>query len=73
MELSVLSYIMCTVGTSTLWGLKPMDVGCAIELIPTSTLAHILREAGDITAEPYRCTPLDFVGRDLSPWYLHWT
>jgi len=73
MELSVLSYIMCTVGTSLLWVFKPMDVGSAIVLVPNTPLRDILTKAGDIAKEPYRCTPLDFVGRDLSSWFLHWT
>lgn len=50
-----------------------MDVGYSIVLVPNTTLADILIKAGDIAKEPYRCTPLDFAGRDLSPWYLHWT
>lgn len=50
-----------------------MDVGSAIVLVPNTTLANILISAGDIAKEPYRCTPLDFAGRDLSRWYLHWT
>jgi hypothetical protein len=73
MELTILSFILCTVGTSYLWANKPMDVGSAIVLVPNTTLANILINAGDKAREPYKCTPLDFVGLDRSSWYLYWT
>lgn len=73
MELSVLAIIFCTLGTYFFWAAKPMDVGSAIILEPNTSLRDILLCAGDIAREPYRCTPLDFVGQNHSSWYLYWT
>lgn len=73
MELSLLAFILCTLGTYILWSRKPMDIGSPIVLIPNVTLAEILVRGGDEARKPYRCTPLDFVGREHSSWYLYWT
>jgi hypothetical protein len=72
MELTTLGFIVCTLGTYFLWARKPMDIGSAIVLEPNTTLREILIKAGDKAKEPYRCSPLDFVGRELSPWALYW-
>jgi hypothetical protein len=73
MELSALAIIFCPLGTYFFWAAKPMDVGSPVVLEPNAALRDILLRAGDIAREPYRCTPLDFVGRNHSSWYLYWT
>jgi hypothetical protein len=73
LELSALAFIFCTLGTYFFWAHKPMDVGSSIILEPNITIAEILVKAGDTAREQYRRTPLDFVGREHSSWYLYWT
>lgn len=73
LELTTLSFIVCTWGTYYFWAHKPMDVGSAIVLEPNATIADILLEAGDKGEDTYRSTPLDFVGRDIWSWHLYWT
>ena len=73
MELSTLAFIICTLGTYVLWANKPMDVENPIVLTPNTTLRDILIRAGDGAQAPYRATPLDFVCRERSSWYLYWT
>jgi len=73
MELSALAYIFCTLGTYFLWIRKPMDVTSTIVLQPNTSLANILIQAGYLARQPYRSTPLDFVDREHSSWYLYWT
>jgi len=73
MELSVLAFMFCTFGTYGCWMHKPMDVGTPIPVVPNTRLTEILVRAGESAQEPYRCTPLDFVGRDCSSWHLYWT
>lgn len=72
MELSALIFIFCTLGIHFCWSAKPMNVGSAIILEPNTTLREILLQAGDCAREHYRSTPLDFVGRNHSSWYLYW-
>ena len=72
LELTTLSFIICTLGTYVFWAHKPMDVGTAIVLEPNTTIADILIRAGDKAKEPYKSTPLDFVCSDLWSWRLYW-
>lgn len=72
-ELTTLGFIVCTLGTYFFWARKPMDVINAIALVPNVSLQKILEKAGDEAKEAYYCTPLDFIGRELSPWALYWT
>jgi hypothetical protein len=73
MELSALAFVFCTLGTYFFWFAKPMDVGSATVLVPNTSLREILLQAGDRAREPYKTTPLDFVGRTHSSWLLYWT
>jgi hypothetical protein len=73
LELTTLGFIFCTLATYFFWAHKPMDIQTAIVLEPNTTIADILVEAGDRAREPYRLTPLDFVGRSQSPWSLYWS
>ena len=72
-ELTTLGFILCTLGTYFLWARKPMDVGSAIILVPNVSVREIQEKAGDQAKEPFYDTPLDFIGRELSPWALYWT
>jgi len=73
MELSVVAFLFCGLGTYACWARKPMDVITPIKLTPNATLTEILVRAGDCAREPYRCTPMDFVGRECSSWHMYWT
>lgn len=73
LELTTIGFIVSSIGTYILWAHKPKDVGNAIILVPNTTLSNILIKAGDSGQEPYKFTPLDFVGRDKSSWILYWT
>lgn len=73
LELTTLGFVVTSIGTYILWAKKPQDVGSAIILIPNTTISDILINAGECAQEPYKFTPLDFVGRDKSSWILYWT
>ena len=73
MELSILAFIFCTLATYFLWSAKPKDVKTPIILIPNVGLSKILTDAGESAQNPYRYTPLDFIGREHCSWYLYWT
>ena len=63
LELSAGAIVICTFGTFFCWMQKPSDVHTSIVLSMEVSTAEILCEAGDIAAEPYRHTPLDFVAK----------
>lgn len=63
LELSAAAIVFCTFGTFVCWLRKPSDVEEGIELPIQATTAQILLDAGEIAAEPYLHTPLDFVAR----------
>jgi len=73
MELSTLAFIICTLGTYVLWASKPMDVENPIILTPNTRIRDMLTRASDRARDPYKATPLDFVPRERSSWYLYWT
>ena len=73
LELTTLGFIVCTIGTYYFWFHKPTDIGEAIVLKPDATIQEILIEAGGCAEEPYRRTPLDFVGREKNSWVLYWS
>jgi len=64
LELTTLSFICCSLGTWFFWSPKPKDVGIAITLEPNARISDILVRAGDIARNPYKSTPLDFVGAE---------
>lgn len=72
LELTTISFIICTLGTCVFWAHKPMDVGTTIVLRPHTTIADILIKAGDKAKDPYKSTPLDFVFDDKWSWRLYW-
>lgn len=73
LELTTLQFILCSFVPYFFWLHKPMDVQRAITIIPNTTVAQILVNAGNAARNPYSSTPLDFVGRDLWSWNLYWT
>jgi hypothetical protein len=50
-----------------------MDTENPIVIEPNTTIADIVVRAGPLAQEPYSSTPLDFVCRERSSWYLYWT
>lgn len=64
MEMTTLAFIFFAFGTSVCWWYKPRDVEVPIILNTDYTIEQILLDAGDAAAEPYRLTPLDFIGRE---------
>ena len=73
LELAVVGFILNSLCTFFFWWHKPNDVTRAIILRPNAEIDLILRQAGEVAREPYRETPLDFVGYDWWSWTLYWT
>lgn len=63
LELSTGAIVICTFGTFICWMQKPSDVRTGIVLDMKTSTAEIICEAGDVAAQPYRHTPLDFVAK----------
>lgn len=63
LELSAAAIVFCTFGTFICWLRKPSDVKNGIVVTTNVTIDDILKEAGDLAAEPYKHTPLDFVAK----------
>ncbi|MCJ1235496.1 hypothetical protein MMC14_003465 [Varicellaria rhodocarpa] len=72
LELTTMGFIICTLGTFFFWFHKPLDIGHAIALKPNATIKDILLEGGENARQPYRNTPLDFVGQDEYSWNLYY-
>lgn len=73
MELTATAFIFCSSATSFCWWTKGADVAVSVKLDTASTMAQIVKDAGDAAAGPYRCTPLDFISREEWHWSLYWT
>lgn len=73
LELATMGFIVETLGTYFFWYYKPMDIGRAFIIKPTTTIDKILIEAGDQARNPYKKTPLDFAAREDWSWTLYWT
>lgn len=63
LELSAAAIVFCSFGTFLCWLQKPSDVQRGITLSIKATTAEILLDAGEVAAEPYKHTPLDFVAK----------
>ena len=73
LELSTIGFIVCSLGTSFFWRHKSVDFGHAIVIRPEkATLQEILVNAGKQAQQPYRRTPLDFVGMEQWSWDIYW-
>ena len=73
LELAVVGFMLNSLCTFFFWWHKPNDITRAIILRPNTEIDLILRQAGDVAREPYRDTPLDFVGYDWWSWTFYWT
>ncbi|KAI4140097.1 MAG: hypothetical protein L6R39_005953, partial [Caloplaca ligustica] len=69
LEITTLSFVLCTLVMFTQWANKPLDVESPTILTSNNSIEEILLAAGDDANEPYKWTPLDFVD-DPSPSWL---
>ncbi|KAL8834439.1 MAG: hypothetical protein Q9170_003735 [Blastenia crenularia] len=69
LEITTLSFVLCTLVMFTQWANKPLDVESPTILTPNKSIAQILVDAGSAASQPYRQTPLDFID-DQSPSWL---
>ncbi|KAI1759528.1 hypothetical protein GGR53DRAFT_523784 [Hypoxylon sp. FL1150] len=61
LELTTLTFILCTLNMYFFWAFKPRDVQSPIMVLTDNTLDAILLNAGDKARQPYSRTPLDFI------------
>lgn len=61
LELSTIALITCTGATALLWLQKPLGVETPTNIHLKTSIAHILRLAGDKAKAPYNDTPLEFI------------
>jgi len=71
LELSIIAYVWCSIGTSFFWRHKPQGINVPVILVPKQTMAEILVNAGPAAAATYISTPVDFVGREKHHWELY--
>ena len=68
LEITTLSFVLCTLVMFAQWANKPLDVERPTVLTTTKSIAEILLEAGDAANEPYKLTPLDFIDNQSPSW-----
>ncbi|KAL8662253.1 MAG: hypothetical protein Q9202_004858 [Teloschistes flavicans] len=68
LEITTLSFVLCTLVMFAQWANKPLDVQSPTILISRKTTAEILLEAGSAASEPYKQTPLDFIDNQSPSW-----
>ena len=68
LEITTLSFVLCTLVMFTQWANKPLDVESPTILTPKKTIARILLEAGDAASERWWQTPLDFIDNQSPSW-----
>lgn len=69
LEITTLSFVLCTLVMFSQWANKPLDVESPTILTSHKSIAQILIEAGSAANKPFKWTPLDFVD-DPSPSWL---
>ena len=69
LELTTLSFVVCTLSMYFQWANKPLDVESPTIIHIGASTEEILVEAGPAASEPYSWTPLDFID-DQSPSWL---
>ncbi|KAI4191756.1 MAG: hypothetical protein LQ348_003435 [Seirophora lacunosa] len=69
LEITTLSFVLCTLVMFTQWANKPLDVESPTIVASSKSIAEILIEAGSAASQPYQQTPLDFID-NLSPSWL---
>ena len=65
LELSTVALISCTAATAFFWIQKRLGVETPTDVYLETSIAQVLRLAGDEAKAPYRDTPLDFVESQL--------
>ncbi|KAI4240629.1 MAG: hypothetical protein L6R40_004996 [Gallowayella cf. fulva] len=68
LEITTLSFVLCTLVMFTQWANKPLDVESPTVLTSAKSIAEILIEAGSAANEPYKQTPLDFIDNQSPSW-----
>ena len=73
LEVTVVGFAFCTLGTFICWWEKPSDVELPHVLELNTTMESILTQAGSCAAQRYRDTPLDFVSQHEWAGSLLWS
>ncbi|KAL8636860.1 MAG: hypothetical protein Q9228_005800 [Teloschistes exilis] len=68
LEITTLSFVLCTLVMFYQWANKPLDVQSPTILTSHKTIAEILLEAGTAARDPYKQTPLDFIDNQSPSW-----
>lgn len=68
LEITTLSFVLCTLVMFFQWANKPLDVESPTILESNKSIAQILLDAGDAANQPYRQTPLDFIDNQSPSW-----
>ena len=76
LEFTTLAFVLAMLAPCVCWRDKPANVGRPIILNCNSSIAGVLKAAGDDAKQPYKFTPLDVVSRfewsGILPWsYNH--
>ena len=68
LELTTLSFVICTLAMYYQWANKPLDVESPTIINIEATTAEILIKAGPAASAPYSWTPLDFIDNQSPSW-----
>ncbi|KAI4121746.1 MAG: hypothetical protein LQ338_006191 [Usnochroma carphineum] len=68
LEITTLSFVLCTLAMFFQWANKPLDVESPTRLTSNKTIEEILKEAGSDASQPYQLTPLDFIDNQSPSW-----
>ncbi|KAL8818127.1 MAG: hypothetical protein Q9223_003168 [Gallowayella weberi] len=68
LEITTLSFVLCTLAMFSQWANKPLDVESPTILTSSKSIAEILIEAGSVASQPYKETPLDFIDNQSPSW-----
>ena len=71
-ELTVVSFILCSLGTAVFWWHKPADVMTGEEIVTDLSLNDVLRQEGQ-DLNGWKRTPLDFINRKEWWWSKGWS
>ena len=71
-ELTTVSFILCSLGTTFCWWNKPADAIVA-EIIPSEININDILESEGQTLDAWKRTPLDFVSRNEWVWSKCWS
>lgn len=68
LEITTLSFVLCTLIMVSQWANKPLDVESPTVITSNTSLAQILIRAGSAASEGYKQTPLDFIDNQSPSW-----